>query len=303
MSSSSDLASPPNEPCEIWAELHRAQMGFLVHDVEPGGAAEQREEVARVVGVDRELAIAGIEPGEDRRHGVGRPFADGGVAGEPGRAGCEAGERGEAHCVDSVLGVEQRVQRKLVEDDQHHRGARPFPGGGGGRRRSGERQLRDIRAEEEEREEEQRHRRQHREHQPGRVEARVDGAADGPAGAASVTRSHPGAPTARIACRTSSPTSAATKNACTTKRARRGITASIASRSSRRDEEQGSAKRTTSSPVEPRAPKNSAFGRAGRTAAGRARTRRARRGAAPRRAGSLPKPAHGAGLAGASAPC
>jgi len=168
------LCLPAERARQVRADLHRAQVRFPVHDVEPGRAAEQREKVARVVGVHREVPGAGVQPGEDGRHRVRRPLADGGVAREPGGASREAGERGEPHCVDSLLRVEQRVQRQLVEDDQHHWNPRPLVRRVG-RGRSGEGQLGRVRVEEEEREEEHGRRCERRDDHPGSPEPRVDG--------------------------------------------------------------------------------------------------------------------------------
>ena len=155
---------------EVRAERGRAEVRLLVDHVELRGAAEEREQVLPVVGVDRELAGLREAAGEDRRDRVRRAFADGRRVLEPGRAAREPGEVREAGRVDAPVRVEQRVDGQLVERDQHDRRARPLAGGL--RRLRGEREPRDVRVEQEQREEEQRRGREHRQREPGRAGAR-----------------------------------------------------------------------------------------------------------------------------------
>ena len=58
------------------AERRRAEVRLVVDDVEGGGAAEEREQVLPVVGVDRELAGLREAAGQDRRDRVRRALAD-----------------------------------------------------------------------------------------------------------------------------------------------------------------------------------------------------------------------------------
>jgi hypothetical protein len=145
---------------------------LLVDDMELRRTAEEREQVLPVIGVDRELAGLGEPAGEDRRDRVRRAFAHSRGVLEPGRTAGEAGEVREADRVDAPLRVEQRVDRQLVERDQHDGRARPLACSL--RRVRGAREPRDVRVEQEQREEEQRRGCEHRQREPGRASVQVE---------------------------------------------------------------------------------------------------------------------------------
>ena len=157
---------------EVRAERGRTEVRLLVGDVELRGTAEEREQVLPVVGVDRELAGLREAAGEDRRDRVRRPFADRGCVLEPGRAACEPSEVREANRVDAAVRVEQRVDRQLVERDQHDGRVGPLACCLRGLR--GEREPRDVRIEQEQREEEERRGGEHGQREPGRACAQVE---------------------------------------------------------------------------------------------------------------------------------
>ena len=157
---------------EVGAERGRAKVRLLVGDMELRRAAEEREQVLAVVGVDRELAGLREAAGEDRRDCVRRPFADGRRVLEPGRAPGEPGEVREPRRVDLPVGVEQRVDRQLVERDQHD--WRAWPLARSLRRLGREREPRDVRVEQEQGEKEQRRGGEHGQREPGRARSQVE---------------------------------------------------------------------------------------------------------------------------------
>jgi hypothetical protein len=136
-------------------------------------APQQREQALRVVGGDRQVALARPLPGEQCRHRLGRAAGDGGGRAVPRRVLGERGERRIATGVDVVARVHERGGRQFVEDDHHHRRVGPrLP-----RHRLRllrEHQVGDRRDDEEQHQEEQRRGREDREERPRGRGARVE---------------------------------------------------------------------------------------------------------------------------------
>src|SRR6266536_215362 len=104
---------------------------------------------------DRQSMRLRVNAGKDRRYGSVGGQSYGGVVPEPGRGLGERCEVRVANRVDLTLPIEERFDRELVEDDDHHRclGTRLAE------RRMGaawEDELRDRRREYKQRDEEQR---------------------------------------------------------------------------------------------------------------------------------------------------
>src|SRR4051794_10715749 len=98
------------------AEARGTEVCLCVDDVELRALAEEREQILRVVGIDGEFASTREAAGQDRRNGMRRALSNGRVAREPRRPVRERREVREAHRVYAPMGVEERVQRQLVED-------------------------------------------------------------------------------------------------------------------------------------------------------------------------------------------
>ena len=175
-------AEPPRKRvARLVAQLRRAEMRLRLDDVELA-SSEQREEVAWVVVVDRQLVRTRQPPGEERRDAVQGSFRDDALVRKPRRVALELGEVREANRIDDPSPVEQRVGRELVEDDDDGRRIRPDVGGVGARR-ARERQPRGVRAEQKQRQKEQRRRSEHRQDEPRGGEPQVErggGEAHGP---------------------------------------------------------------------------------------------------------------------------
>ena len=110
---------------EVAAEPVRAEVGRGLVDVaERVGAAQQREQVVRVVGGDRQAVRGREAAAEQPGHGVGGVVGDRGRVAVPGGGLGERGEVGKAGGVDPTLVVHQQLHRELVEHDHHHRRTR-----------------------------------------------------------------------------------------------------------------------------------------------------------------------------------
>ncbi len=156
------------------AQGRRAERGrVLAHVQLVAAAGEQAEDVARVIGRDRQALLARQAPVEDRRDGVGGVLVDGGGVAVPGRVAGEPGEVRVAPSVDAAVRAHQRVDGELVEDHEHDRGARAHVGGlhvG----RGGEDQIRGVRGEQEQGHERERGGAEQGQQRPGGREARID---------------------------------------------------------------------------------------------------------------------------------
>ena len=103
---------------------------------------QQREEVLRVVAQRRHgVWRHRIGAADNRRHGPYGLRRHGGGLAKPRRLACQRRKVRKAHVVDPALGVEQAVQRKLVEHDEHNgrRALQLRRADAGGRRRRGNR--------------------------------------------------------------------------------------------------------------------------------------------------------------------
>ena len=105
------------------AELARAELRHRLGDLHRIRAAEEREEVVRVVGEERQPARFGVAAGQDRGHRLGRVLVDGGGVPEPRRVACKPGEVRVADAVDLAVLVHQGRDRQLIEHDEHDRRA------------------------------------------------------------------------------------------------------------------------------------------------------------------------------------
>ena len=161
------------------AELGRAEVRLGFEHVHLGLVAEEREQVARVVVVDGQLAGARVATGQQRRHPVQRALGDDALVREPGRAPLQGREVRIANGVDDFVPVEQRVHRELVEDDHDHRRVRAHRRRRGGLG-PGERQSRGVRVQQEEGDENQRHGREDGQEQPRCRQTEIEGRGAGP---------------------------------------------------------------------------------------------------------------------------
>jgi hypothetical protein len=93
----------------VRAEARRADRGGLLANVQLVVAAEQGEDVLRVVGGDRQVVLPREPPVQDGGHRVGRVLVDRGGVAVPGRVAGEAGEVRVQPLVDPPVGVHQRV--------------------------------------------------------------------------------------------------------------------------------------------------------------------------------------------------
>ena len=104
------------------AERRRAQLRQRLLHVQAVAAAEQREQVFRVVRRHRQAAPLRIGAGQDGRQCEAGVLGDGARVAEPCRL---AGQRREVwvqRWVDAAVGIEQGDQRQLIEDDDDDRG-------------------------------------------------------------------------------------------------------------------------------------------------------------------------------------
>jgi hypothetical protein len=104
----------------LMAQLHGAEIGRLLPHLHPVRLAEQREQVVRVLGRDRQRLlvphVARHQPGHDARRLIGRSR-------EVPVVGAVLGQRGEVRVqlhIDLVVLVEQRCSGELVEAEEHH---------------------------------------------------------------------------------------------------------------------------------------------------------------------------------------
>ena len=106
------------------AERLRTQVRQRLLHVHSVPAAQQREEVRRMVGRHGEAILRRAHAREHGRHGVRRQTRHRGRVAEPG---CLVGQRrevGERRAIDVAVAVQQRRKLELVEDDEDDRGSR-----------------------------------------------------------------------------------------------------------------------------------------------------------------------------------
>ena len=84
-------------------------------------AAEQSEQVRRVIGRHRQAAGFRVGAGQDGRQGEARVPADGARVAEPGGAIGQRRKIGVQRAVNPAGTVEEGGERELIEDDDHHR--------------------------------------------------------------------------------------------------------------------------------------------------------------------------------------
>ena len=87
-------------------------------------AGQQRTEIVRVVGGDGQPRRRDVSAGQDGWDRLDRPVAGRRDVAKPGGPSCQGREVRVVDGVDGAVGAHQRRDRKRVEDDQHHRGAR-----------------------------------------------------------------------------------------------------------------------------------------------------------------------------------
>ena len=203
------------------AETLGAEIGEGLAHVEVVAAAEGCEQIAGIVGDDRQLVRFRAPAAQDGRDREARLVGRGGCVPVPGGVVRQSGEVREAAGVDAPVRARQRRAVELVEHDHDDR--RRVPGAGGRLRAliAREQQVGDRRHEEEEQNGQERNGREHR--QRARQEAGAPVCVG--AGRAGEDRGADGqdprraAPIATI-CRTIAAMSTPTKARCSARRAR-----------------------------------------------------------------------------------
>ena len=153
-------------------DLAWAEVGDRLLRVDRVRPAQQREEIARVVGDDRQRGAARALAGEQRRDRELGQLVNGAGVAKPVRAPRQAGEVGVADGIDPAVRPQQRCEGELVEDHHDHRG-----GGLHASERLGvvpAQERRDRREEQEQGAEHDRRRGKDAEERPDRLRARVE---------------------------------------------------------------------------------------------------------------------------------
>ena len=106
---------------DLAAEILRTDVGDRLLDVQPVGAAEQREDAVRLVGGDRQGRPGGLLP--VMIAGTARPVKSATVVLLRYQVACRAraAKWGKRRASILAAAVEQRRGRELVEDHHHHR--------------------------------------------------------------------------------------------------------------------------------------------------------------------------------------
>ena len=117
-----DAGEPASRPrAGRLAQRLRAQLGQRLLDMQAVPAAEQSEQVRRVIGRHRQAAGFRVGAGQDGRQGEARVPADGARVAEPGGAIGQRRKIGVQRAVNPAGTVEEGGERELIEDDDHHR--------------------------------------------------------------------------------------------------------------------------------------------------------------------------------------
>ena len=74
-----------------------------------------------MIGEGGQVPVARVLAGQDGRHRLGRVVVDGGRPGVPGAFAREAAEGRVALCVERSVGLQERADGELVQDDENHR--------------------------------------------------------------------------------------------------------------------------------------------------------------------------------------